>query len=447
MKKIYRQLLLFSSSVVFMAIAPLLIFYAMGYRVGISDGDTLPVGVLIVETNPRRASISIDGKVIGDTPYSISNLPPGEVMVSLSHDGYITWLKRLLIESTVVSELRDVRLFPAEPKTTTIFSRPDSFSLSPNRQLLAIITPNRELHIIDEEALPVIAPIKIRFVPTRLLWSPDSSRVLLIDDKAVSFVNITDRTPLDRPLSALKQTRQITWDLRIPGRLLAINNANELIAYNIATNASVKLAEKVHTFATSSRHIYVVEQKSQQIQVYNLQGQQIATISPAADQIIDQLFATPGGHMAIEFTDTSLAVLDEGGQLLPVADRTLHTGWSPNGQILYVQTDETSVHVYNALDERLSYVPMKQLHLVLRLSRPIRSPQWFAGGHHLIYQADDEIVITEIDTRDHPISYTVDSTNLGDSLVTVGQEGDNIFYIKNTPAGTQLVTTSLVIEE
>ncbi len=429
-----------------MAIAPLVIFYAMGYRVGIDLGDALPVGVLIIETEPRRAQIAVDDKIIGATPRSVSNLPPGEVTVSINKDGYVAWLKRLTIEPTVVTYLNSVRLFPQQPKNSIILSNIDSFSLSPNRQLLAATTPDHKLHVIDEEGNPIISPLTTYVASQGLLWSPDSNRVLLIADSVTSVIDITDRSPRPRRLAALQQARQITWDPRIPGRLLAVSPAGDLFAYNIATNTTIPLASGVHTFATSSRNIYVVGASTRQIDIYNLQGKLTRSLPFSVDSTIDQLLVTPSGHVAVQFNDKSLAVLDEAEKLQMVANNVLRAGWSPDGQLLYVQIDETSLHVFNARDERLSYLPPGQLRLVLRLSRPIRSPQWFAGGHHLIYQVDDEIIITEVDTRDHPISYTVDSTNLGNSLTAVGQNGDTIFYLKRLGSTTQLVTTSLIVE-
>lgn len=429
-----------------MAIAPLVIFYAMGYRLGLDAGDALPVGVLIIETEPRRAQITVDNKIVGASPRSVSNLPPGEVTISISKDGYVDWLKRLTIEPTVVTYLNNVRLFPAQPKNSTILGNIDSFSLSPNRQLLAAITPDHKLHVVDEEGSSVIPPLPTYLASQRLLWSPDSNRILLITDSVTSVLDITDRSPQPRRLAALRQARQITWDPRIPGRLLAVSPAGDLFAYNIAADTTTPIASNVRAFATSSRNIYVVGVSTRQIDLYNLPGKLARSLPSPVDRPIDQLLVTPGGQVAVQFNDKSLAVLDGEEKLQPVADNVLRAGWSPDGLLLYIQIDETSLHAFNVRDERLSYLPLGQLRLVLRLSRPIRSPQWFAGGRHLVYQVDDEIIITEIDTRDHPISYTVDSTNLGDSLATVGQNGDTVFYLKRTGAATQLVATSLIAE-
>ena len=101
------------------------------------------------------------------------------------------------------------------------------------------------------------------------------------------------------------------------------------------------------------------------------------------------------------------------------------------------------MYVYNVADERHGSIPIGQQQLVVRLSRPIHDIQWFAGGGHLIFQVDDELVLAEIDTRDHVRTYTLDSTNLGESQTEVGEEGRQLFYLKNNGGSTALVSLML----
>ena len=136
----------------------------------------------------------------------------------------------------------------------------------------------------------------------------------------------------------------------------------------------------------------------------------------------------------------------EADTLLSITENIKHASFSPNGQLLLVQTDDVSLHVYNIADERLRHVPLRDLQLIVRLSRPVRDAQWFAGGQHLLYQVNDEIVITEIDTRDHPNSVTVDTTNLGQSLAAVGEEGESLYYLKHEAGRTNLVAAALIAQ-
>lgn len=427
MRKSFRQLLLFASTVVFLAVAPLVVFYAMGYRLA-DDVNEASIGVLIVETVPRRARITVNGQPVGTSPQSIANLAPGEVDVSIVKDGFANWQKKVTIEPTAVTELRGIRLFPSTINSRALLAAVTQFSLAPNRQLIAALVRGA-VHIVDEEGAAVIPPIRLPAgrQPQDLLWSPDSHSLLVIGDENVQLIN-SSLPAQARLLPRLAEARDLVWDPRLPDRLLALSPAGRLFAYQSASGELVTLAEKVATFATSSRHIFALQADRRELRVTNLQGQPLRTVT--LPQPAEKLLITPDGQAALWYQDGALAVLGEADEIIPVAAYALAAGFSPDGQLLYVQTDESSVHVFNVSDERLRHLPWRQLHLIVRLSRPIRDPQWFAGGQHLIYQVEDEIVVTEIDTRDHPESRTIDSTNLGQSYPAVGRNGERVFYLK-----------------
>jgi len=446
MKKAYRQLIFFVSVVVFLALGPLMVLYAMGYRFNLGQTETLPVGVILIETIPRRTTVSIDGREVGPAPRSIANLEPGPVNVLLSRDGYQSWQKNILVESAVVAEVRSARLFPIKPERQTLISGVITFSLSPNRNLLAVATLDNMIHIIDTNGEAVLPPATLRAPPTGLLWSPDSDSILIESVTEQLLIDITIGRVLPSRISFLSTLSNITWDQRVPGRLIGLNDVGDIIAYHTVSGAREVLASNVKTFATSSRNIFVIDQDNQLITL-SLQGNHVDTRPLDSSTPVASLLITPSGDIALYFDDQSLAFVNEDDELVMVTEHALKAGWSPSGQLLYVQTDDTSVHVYNATDERLAYLPLQQLHLVTRLSRQLRDVQWFAGGNHLVYQAGDEIMITEIDTRDHPISYVVDSTNLGQSNVTVGAQGDNMLYIKKTGPTNRLVSTRLVVDD
>lgn len=442
MRLLFRQILLFASIIIFLVLAPIAIFYAMGYRSSLFNNSNSSVGVLLIETTPRRAQISINNNTKGNTPRAITNISPGEILLSLQKEGYITWQKNIPIISTSVTNVTNVRLFPKNSQKKLLSRDTRTFSLSPNRQLIALITDSYLLQIIDIEGTTIIPSISIKRNVKQTLWSPDSNYILLLADNNIRLLDIVNRKIKPTKLPAFSLLKQIVWDPRIPGRLLFLNNNNELRAYQINDNTTDLLAEDITAFSTSSRNIYSVS-PANDIDISDLQGKLIKSIKLSDTNPISQLHITPSGNIAIQFADNSLSFLENNEKILPVAQNIISTGWSPDGQLLFVQQDDTSLHVYNAMNERLSYIPLQKLQLIVRLSRMIRHPQWFAGGHHLLYQVDDEIIITEIDTRDHPISYTVDSTNTGNAQATVGQDGETLFYLKNNDSMATLIITAL----
>jgi len=143
--------------------------------------------------------------------------------------------------------------------------------------------------------------------------------------------------------------------------------------------------------------------------------------------------------------DKGIAVLTEEGEIKQLSDTLEKASWSPDGQMLFYQTDMQSLYVYNAKDER-SAIQVEETELVARLSSSINNGQWFAGSRHLIYQINDELVVSGIDCRDHVLTHTIDSTNNGDAMMQVGEDGESVFYLKTTNGVTDLVQSLLVVE-
>src|SRR3990167_9456139 len=444
MNIIYRKILLIISFLLFICISPLVVLYALGYRASNILANPSPVGVLIAESIPSRASVTINGQAYGHTPQSITNLSPGIFDLTVASAGYVPWHKHINISSGLVTEARDIRLFPSSQSITTLLSSVKTFSLSPHRRLIAALTADHKLHVIDEDGIAVIKPLAFPVLPDSLLWSPDSSSMLVVTSGQASLVSLTDQLATAVRLPQLDQAIQLAWDQRIPGRLYAITSGHSLIAYSVSNQSSQLIVANISSFATSSRQLYLVDDDNQ-IHIRTLQGGLIDSPFIKTDKIIEQLHVTPGGNIAIQFTDRSAAVLTDTGILLPVADSVTKLGWSPDELILLMQLDDNSLHIMNVYDDRISYIPLRDLHLVTRLSRPIRNPQWYAGGRHLIYQVDDEIMITEIDTRDQPATYSVDTTNLGDANITVGAQGTVVLYLKKTAQSNRLVQARLTV--
>jgi WD40 repeat protein len=445
MKRVYRKMMLFSATVVFLAVAPLVVLYAMGYRVGTTTVDPLPVGLIQIETLPRRATVAVNGLTIGDTPRTITNIQPGNVRVRVTRDGYAPWEKTVPVEATLVTELRDIRLFPESLTPTPLLSGVATFTLSPNREFIAAVTSDRQFTIIDVDGKVMLPKIRLPQAPLEVLWSPDSSSVLLTYRSAagqIVFLAETRSTP--RSISALRGIERVVWDPRVPGRLLFTDTTGTLRAYNQSNGSLITLASEVTAFAPSSRQIITAHPDN--ILAYRtLQGEISEEYSLDLPSPIVELMVTPVGYSAFRTRDNSLYLLAGKSTPKKVTESVYSAGWSPDGEILYVQTGANELQVYNVGAEGLSWLPLEEMRLVVRLSRPITHPQWFAGNRHLIYQVEDEILITEIDTRDHPVTYSATTTNTGMSQATVGHEGQKLFYLRQAGSGKELVGAPLTV--
>lgn len=438
MKRLHRRLLFFVSTLIFLALAPLVILYAMGYRTLATTVDPIPVGVVLLETFPRRATATVNDRDVGRTPRTVPNIAAGDVHITLRKEGYKSWEKTVVVKPGLATELRGVRLWLAERTPHVLVSGAERVSLSPNRQLVAVYFGNKTLQIFDQDGEPVSARANLRRSPQALLWAPDNATILL-QNHDLSHDIFTLAAPPRRAL-ALTGAVALAWDPRIPGRLIVQSQSGTLRAYHTITQASSTIATRVTHFGLSSRHIYVVTSTGK-INVYNLQGTFARTLPLVLAEPIERLLVTPEGRIAVVMKGKLWVGRETGLVEVSTALDSVH--WSPDGRTLLLQPDATSLYVYNEADER-SAIPLQELQLVARLSRPIKSPQWFAGGAHVLYQVEDEIKIIEIDTRDHAIEEVVDTTNLGEAHPMVGEDGEVLFYLKREAGQTNVVALRLV---
>ena len=75
-------------------------------------GEARELGVLLVESEPAGAQVSVDGVVQGRSPVRVVGLKPGEYRVTLDHDGYVAASRALAVGASRTERLF-VSMIPA----------------------------------------------------------------------------------------------------------------------------------------------------------------------------------------------------------------------------------------------------------------------------------------------------------------------------------------------
>lgn len=98
----------------------LVILYGKGYRFGIGSGkiEFNGTGLLVAKSIPDGAQVFVDGKLRTATDNTI-NIAPGEYEVGISKEGYFPWVKKVKIQTEVVTKA-DALLIPTAPKLESI---------------------------------------------------------------------------------------------------------------------------------------------------------------------------------------------------------------------------------------------------------------------------------------------------------------------------------------
>lgn len=98
----------------------LVVLYGKGYRFGIGEGkiEFNGTGLLVAKSVPDGAQVFVDDKLKTATNNTI-NIAPGEYDVKIIKEGYFQWVKRVKIQTEVVTKA-DALLIPTAPKLESI---------------------------------------------------------------------------------------------------------------------------------------------------------------------------------------------------------------------------------------------------------------------------------------------------------------------------------------
>lgn len=109
-----RRLIFYFLVLIFLLATPPTIFYAMGYSFDWQTKTLAQSGGFYFKSLPDSADIFINNQIQKTTPRLISRLAPKTYEVTISKAGFSTWRKNLEIEPSLVTEARNIILFPQQ---------------------------------------------------------------------------------------------------------------------------------------------------------------------------------------------------------------------------------------------------------------------------------------------------------------------------------------------
>lgn len=109
-----RAILLATSIILFLLVAPTVIFFARGYRYDFANHRIISTGTLVIKTEPRDAVAILDGQLLEKTPLVKRFLLPKEYTLEIKKEGYHSWNKIVRIhpkQATLVSPLETEKIY------------------------------------------------------------------------------------------------------------------------------------------------------------------------------------------------------------------------------------------------------------------------------------------------------------------------------------------------
>lgn len=121
-----RKIFFYLFALGYLVFCPILILYALGYRISPSTHQAfVQSGLIYLSTAPPGATIYLGSrKYANKTPAVISNLIPGSYEVKIALKKYKPWVKTVPVEAGKASVLERILLIPDQWKTETLISEP-----------------------------------------------------------------------------------------------------------------------------------------------------------------------------------------------------------------------------------------------------------------------------------------------------------------------------------
>lgn len=483
---------------IFIIFAPVLLFYVSGYKYDPERQKIIKTGGLYLSFWPDSADIYIDGlpkkkhyhlDILTGLRWVFQeeNLLPGNHKIKISLDGYGDWEKEIGIDESKVTTIENILLLPKkiENKKLTAFrnSSIKNLALSPSEKKLAFLPYNNADDRNKSPKIPEIGILSLETEKTEIIlkkdslktllklktgsdgigidkitWSPDESKILfrIFNSKDLS-VNwaVTDIT--------LKQTKLLnkisvknnltdnggniidpSWAASENKLLFLSNNGLFLKDLNNEKLPDISLvANNVTSYLLRENNVYFTQKNT----LYKATLADLASKYPRTTTLSNNLTASnPASEFAkiIISKNNDILVLDAKNTLYylndknvfePLSGNVTNAELSPNNEILAFSTPY-EIWAYYLKNNTALRLNKNTEELIVRYNSAIPEFDWLEDSAHLAFLTDNQIKISEIDSRDYrqTLNLAIDDKisefvhkNEKDSIFFIGQ--DNNIYL------------------
>ena len=225
---VFRRIVYVTFIIVFLVTVPLIILYTQGYRYNFKRGKVQKTGIFIVSSIPKKANISLNGKIIEgkQTPSRIEKLLPADYEITLFKDGYHNWTKKLQISENSTTFAEDVILWknilPIELGNYQIIDwlaasdNKKSIFINNEREIISLDFNNQEFHNIFQVG---------EFTNPKLLeWSNTNKKVLVKSNDKYLIID-TERYYIKPIEISDNNYSSVKWSINNDNIIYALNNS------------------------------------------------------------------------------------------------------------------------------------------------------------------------------------------------------------------------------
>ncbi len=367
----HRRLIYSLFFLAFFILAPLTLWYALGFRWDPLTNSLVKVGAAFVKSYPSKAKIFRNGQYTGhQTAHQLINIPVGEHDFHVLKNGYEPWSKKLKVDAGVTTFIEDIVLFKTEFEKKSLTTRPSAtWMTSPNLDHYAFVN-GATLSVFNTDQLEAQTTASVPLGTTIKHWSTNEQQLIVKNQDQWNQIAVSSgqMTPLTSADDIQTNNGSSHWILR-----------NSILTLD-QSDSSTRLATNTRDFILRDR--LVILRQNGELVVGDDRGQERWRQSvPTDSQLIDFRDNT----VILRSGQETLVVNSEGIQERIPAELT---DW--RGDKLLLSNDF----------ELWSYtISSKSLQLIDRTSNRIQQAFWHPSLSYLSMVQNNQLFILELDNR------------------------------------------------
>lgn len=420
--------------IAFCVLAPLLIFYARGYRYDFKAKEVHQVGMIMVAHDPITARSTLDGNApsfdITAFGYErFTDLAAGTYHAKVERDGWHSWEKDLEVMPEMVTWARYVTLFrqDAELKDLISLDTIDALDFSPNREWIAVageLKGDKEIifyslnndKIVKEIPLKTLWPKNTGTINAeKIIFGPDSTQALLtLTNASGEKHHLIISRALETTAITLEdiqpKLQTVNWHPDTPTLLYGTTNEQDF--YRLSVNAGKvtprKLASQVLAFQPAPAGLYLLRPRAEQVRVEPQSVLTRSELDGSNPEIISEDIELADSYDLAISAKKKIAVRTSGGALYTVTEtqtERIALGVAKiNWGIDNDQEDTTDELLLYCNDHEIyTYDPsINNSEAVTRYTEKIDNAIWYNGNYkYIIFTVGGKVKIVELDERDH----------------------------------------------
>ncbi len=408
--KFRRKLYIFFIFLFFL-IAPLLILYAAGYRLG-AGFNIQKTGALILNSHPKSAKIIINGKMhksfwkniisirksYTQTPTKINYLRPGEYLVRMELPGYWPWEKKLIVKPGQATFAEDVYLFKKNIPSLLYDGKITNINYSQSAKYLIVDTQKSAIKINPKNFSPEIftyPQTKTNNTPAPV-FSPHGNMAVVND-----FLFYKENWQHPFQLTQIGVRGDIwRWHNTDNNKLFFINK-NNLFYFNINKKSvsALPVETKIDDFLPQDEFIYLLTKKESSSELLVKKIKNMQTERKINLPLSNYTFSFPFKN-TITVYDKNFNIfylINPFSTIKPLRDTIPNANkifWINKDKL--VLANDFEVWLYKLK----TTINSREKILLTRVSDQINGIFWHPSNNYVIYSTNKNINVIELDDRD-----------------------------------------------